>query len=164
MPRRYRYPRRAISVFSMKLKLLSHEAALVECGEMLDITHPRSSSLWLRAESTTSLPQNMVNVYRPMADEECLHLIKCNSLPNTQPYQVGHCRHPPYRASSGRCCDERTTVLVASVLKHRLPPLLKTDTRCIHQAIIEDENGRVYAEKYLRGQWQFRLHIPPLPG
>lgn len=72
----------------MKLhkKLLPHERKLLESLELINITHARSSSIWLEAKST-ELKDGYTNVYRPMGDTELLYLLNKNALPNTQPYQ-----------------------------------------------------------------------------
>lgn len=87
------------------LKLLPHELELVESGQLVDITHPDSSAIWLSTESSLRQDDSISLVYRPMGDIECHHLLTYAALPDTQPYQT----------------------------------------------IVEGEEGRIYAEKYLRG-------------
>ena len=85
-------------------RLLPHERTLYESGQLLNITHHGSSSIWLEAAST--IPEaDRTLVYRPMGDIEVRYLVENGELPDTQPYQ----------------------------------------------AIIEGENGRAYANKYLTG-------------
>ena len=68
--------------------LLPHEKKLLLDGELKNITHKGSSSIWLDAPSTEfSLVENITNVYRPMGDLELLFLLKHGILPDTQPYQ-----------------------------------------------------------------------------
>lgn len=86
-------------------RLLPHEKKLILSGELKNITHNNSSSIWL--ETSSSKPSiDYINVYRVMGDIELQYLMEHNNLPDTQPYQ----------------------------------------------AIMEDEKGRIYAEKYLNGQ------------
>eukprot|EP01097_Dermamoeba_algensis_P011062 TRINITY_DN8426_c0_g1_i1.p1 TRINITY_DN8426_c0_g1~~TRINITY_DN8426_c0_g1_i1.p1 ORF type:complete len:187 (-),score=28.64 TRINITY_DN8426_c0_g1_i1:93-653(-) len=112
-----------------KCKLADHEQKLLQSGELKNVSHLRSTSIWLEACSTDILELNrtrgnsscqendsekldiqvfdrMSVVYRPMGDQEIQHLVKHNQLPDTQPYQ----------------------------------------------AIIEGALGREYAEKYLTGK------------
>ena len=94
----------AVSITGWLKRLLPHERILYESGELLNITHHGSSSIWL--ESVSSVPTaDQTLVYRPMGDAEVRHLVEHGELPDTQPYQ----------------------------------------------AIIEGENGRSYANKYLTG-------------
>lgn len=87
------------------VNLFPHEQALVESGQLVDITHNGASSIWLSAESAQLNDETFTLVYRPMGDSECAHLLSHGVLPDTQPYQT----------------------------------------------IVEGEEGRAYAEKYLRG-------------
>uniref|UniRef100_A0A0G4GVS9 Uncharacterized protein n=1 Tax=Chromera velia CCMP2878 TaxID=1169474 RepID=A0A0G4GVS9_9ALVE len=93
---------------SKGVKLLAHERALLDEGQLSNVTHQGASSVWLHAESSSSseVPETHTRVYRPMGDEELGFLLQHGQLPPTQPYQ----------------------------------------------AIIEGDNGRVYAEKYLNGK------------
>ncbi|UJR24169.1 hypothetical protein I4U23_027135 [Adineta vaga] len=94
----------AVSINGYLKRLLPHELELYENGQLFNITHDGSSSIWLETYSSIPL-EDKINVYRPMGDQEILYLIENNQLPSTQPYQ----------------------------------------------AIIEGENGRIYANKYLNG-------------
>ena len=69
--------------------MLPHEEALFARGLLQDVTHARSSAVWLSAESRV-LPESSVFtvVYRPMGDEECRRLRADGVLPTTQPYQT----------------------------------------------------------------------------
>ena len=95
---------KAVPITGWLKRLLPHELALYNSGELLNITHHGSSSIWLEAPSS-SPPEGRINVYRPMGDAEARYLVEHGELPDTQPYQ----------------------------------------------AIIEGENGRLYANKYLTG-------------
>ncbi|CAF3725462.1 unnamed protein product [Adineta steineri] len=95
---------KAVPINGWLKRLLAHELALYNSGELQNITHHGSSSMWLETPSS-SPPPGRTNVYRPMGDIEILYLIEHRQLPDTQPYQ----------------------------------------------AIIEGENGRLYANKYLTG-------------
>ena len=74
---------------SIKL-LLAHERALLASGDLVNVTHEGSSSVWLHAESTpaSALADGMTLVYRPMGDAEVLHLLEHGGLPDSQPYQA----------------------------------------------------------------------------
>ena len=93
-----------VSISGWLKRLLPHERTLYESGQLLNITHHGSSSIWLEAASTIPEPDRTL-VYRPMGDIEVRFLVENGELPDTQPYQ----------------------------------------------AIIEGENGRSYANKYLTG-------------
>ena len=95
---------KAVPINGWLKRLLPHELALYNSGELQNITHHGSSSIWLEAPSS-STQDGQTNVYRPMGDTEVTHLVEHGELPDTQPYQ----------------------------------------------AIIEGENGRIYANKYLTG-------------
>jgi hypothetical protein len=93
------------------LKLLAHEQALLDAGELRDITHIGASSIWLSAPSADQHVHGLEErclVYRPMGDRECIFLLQHGTLPNSQPYQT----------------------------------------------IVRGDEGRRYAEKYLRGHKQ----------
>lgn len=93
------------------LKLLPHEQALLDAGELRDITHVGASSIWLSAPSADEHEQDLEElglVYRPMGDGECSFLLQHGTLPDSQPYQT----------------------------------------------IVRGDEGRRYAEKYLRGHKQ----------
>ena len=94
----------AVSITGWLKRLLPHERTLYESGQLLNVTHSGSSSIWLEAASTIASSDQTL-VYRPMGDTEVRYLVEHGELPNTQPYQ----------------------------------------------AIIEGENGRAYANKYLTG-------------
>jgi hypothetical protein len=96
--------RKAVPTTGWLKRLLPHELALYNSGEIQNITHHGSSSIWLESLSS-SPPPGRTNVYRPMGDTEVIYLVEHGELPDTQPYQ----------------------------------------------AIIEGENGRLYANKYLTG-------------
>lgn len=66
--------------------LLTHEKELLKCGQLTNITHFGSSSIWLSCPSSKS-ESDKINVYRVMGDIELFFLIKNNNLPNTQEYQ-----------------------------------------------------------------------------
>ena len=71
-----------------KVKLLPHEATLLEQGLLVDISHG-GSNIWLKGEAHEGLLSLMMTVvYRPMGDFEVLHLVKHGTLPSTQPYQA----------------------------------------------------------------------------
>jgi hypothetical protein len=95
----------AVPITGWLKRLLPHELALYNSGELQNITHHGSSSIWLEALSS-SPPAGRTNVYRPMVDREVTHLIEHGELPDGPSYQ----------------------------------------------AIIEDENGRLYADKWLTGK------------
>ena len=95
---------KAVPITGWLKRLLPHELALYNSGQLLNITHHGSSSMWLEAPSS-SPSEGRINVYRPMGDAEATYLVEHGELPDTQPYQ----------------------------------------------AIIEGENGRLYANKYLTG-------------
>jgi hypothetical protein len=95
---------KAVPITGWLKRLLPHELALYNSGELQNITHDGSSSIWLEALSSSPQPGH-TNVYRPMGDTEVTYLVEHGVLPDTQPYQ----------------------------------------------AIIEGENGRLYANKYLTG-------------
>jgi len=52
--------------------LLWYEKEMYEGGEVVNITHRGSSSLWLEAPSSVP-PPGFMNVYRPMGDLVCLY-------------------------------------------------------------------------------------------
>ena len=95
---------KAVPITGWLKRLLPHELALYNAGELQNITHHGSSSIWLEALSSTP-DAGRTNVYRPMGDLEVRYLVEHGELPDTQPYQ----------------------------------------------AIIEGDNGRLYANKYLTG-------------
>jgi hypothetical protein len=95
---------KAVPVTGWLKRLLPHELALYNSGELKNITHHGSSSIWLETLSSSPEP-GRINVYRPMGDTEVRYLVEHGELPDTQSYQ----------------------------------------------AIIEGENGRLYANKYLTG-------------
>jgi hypothetical protein len=69
-------------------KLLQpHERAMVESGELRNVTHHGASAIWLEAASKAPGPGRTL-VYRPMGDLEALHVVAHNQLPSTQPYQA----------------------------------------------------------------------------
>ena len=71
-----------------KVKLLPHEATLLEQGLLVDISHG-GSNIWLKGEAHEGLLSLMMTVvYEPMGDFEVLHLVKHGTLPSTQPYQA----------------------------------------------------------------------------
>jgi hypothetical protein len=63
---------------SKKPKLLDHEKELLSTKLLKDITHARSTSIWLHAESSCNL-ENYVNIYRVMGDKELLYLLQNKS-------------------------------------------------------------------------------------
>jgi hypothetical protein len=69
------------------MKLLPHEKALLHAGALVDVTHRRASSTWLRADSS-AVESGFVSVFRPMGDLELLFLLQHSQLPTTQPYQA----------------------------------------------------------------------------
>eukprot|EP00933_Yihiella_yeosuensis_P062723 TRINITY_DN656_c1_g1_i1.p1 TRINITY_DN656_c1_g1~~TRINITY_DN656_c1_g1_i1.p1 ORF type:complete len:186 (-),score=37.83 TRINITY_DN656_c1_g1_i1:151-708(-) len=71
-----------------KARLLPHEKSLLASGELEDITHGGSSSVWLSSPSSELEDLSMTLVYRPMGDTELLHLLNYSILPDTQPYQT----------------------------------------------------------------------------
>lgn len=96
--------KKAVPINGWLKRLLPHELSLYNSGQLLNITHHGSSSIWLECPSSLP-PAGQTNVYRPMGDREAIYLIEHGQLPDTQAYQ----------------------------------------------AIIEGENGRLYANKYLSG-------------
>ena len=70
--------------------LLAHERTLLASGDLVNVTHEGSSSVWLHAESTpaSALADGMTLVYRPMGDAEVLHLLEHGGLPDSQTYQA----------------------------------------------------------------------------
>eukprot|EP01060_Flectonema_neradi_P000611 TRINITY_DN10385_c0_g1_i1.p1 TRINITY_DN10385_c0_g1~~TRINITY_DN10385_c0_g1_i1.p1 ORF type:complete len:177 (+),score=21.28 TRINITY_DN10385_c0_g1_i1:39-569(+) len=70
-----------------KCKLLPHEQRLVSSGELKNVTHTGSSSIWLSGDSSQD-SKDQTRVYRPMGDIEVLELLKTGQLPSTQPYQA----------------------------------------------------------------------------
>lgn len=77
----------AESITPWRKSLLPHEQNLLEKGELQNVTHKGSSSLWLEAPSSTP-PDGKTLVYRPMGDLEVKYLLDNNQLPDTQPYQA----------------------------------------------------------------------------
>lgn len=83
-------------MFKMSKLLLPHERKLIERCELKNVTHLRSSSIWLEAPpletkdtkntKEISLQNNFTNVYRVMGDIELLYLLEHKKLPDTQPY------------------------------------------------------------------------------
>lgn len=72
-----------------KTKLLPHETALVAAGSLQDITHGKSSAIWLSADSTdVDEGSGQTTVYRHMGDPEVAYLLQHGTLPATQPYQT----------------------------------------------------------------------------
>jgi len=71
-----------------KIRLLPHEEALLGSGDLHNISHENASSIWLRADSLTDIPENNELCYRHMADVEFSSLLTTNQLPETQPYQT----------------------------------------------------------------------------
>lgn len=77
-----------------KVKLLPHETALLQSGQLVDVTHAGSTATWLWAESSTlnnnnnNEDSNRTLVYRHMGDPECAFLLQTGQLPSTQPYQT----------------------------------------------------------------------------
>jgi hypothetical protein len=89
-------------------RLLPHERELLDSGELIDVSHPRASSIWLKRGAGDPLGHSAANkdeaagaddrsngeaalrvrVYRPMGDAECAYLREHNQLPDTQPYQT----------------------------------------------------------------------------
>ena len=77
------------SIKKYKKYLKEHELQLLEKGELINITHKGSSSIWLEAsEKTKDLKNDETLVYRPVGDDELNYLLKNNQLPDTQPYQT----------------------------------------------------------------------------
>ena len=70
-----------------KVRLLPHEAALLQQGLLQNITHTNASSTWLVAACAESTPGRIL-CYRHMGDGECAFLLQYNQLPETQPYQT----------------------------------------------------------------------------
>jgi hypothetical protein len=70
--------------------LLRHERKLLASGELKNITHTRSSAIWLDAPSTLTSGSDakFTTVYRVMGDIELQYLLANSQLPNTQPYQA----------------------------------------------------------------------------
>ena len=79
----------AVPITGWLKRLLPHELALYNSGELQNITHDGSSSIWLEAPSS-SPPAGRINVYRPMGDTEATYLVEHGELPDTQPYQTLH--------------------------------------------------------------------------
>ena len=77
----------SVSITGWLKRLLPHELALYEAGDLQNMTHHGSSSLWLEAPSSVSQPGH-TNVYRPMGDIEVRYLLEHGELPDTQPYQA----------------------------------------------------------------------------
>eukprot|EP01080_Neovahlkampfia_damariscottae_P008648 gene8648-595_t len=76
------------SVKKFKKLLKKHEIDLLEKGELTNITHKGSSSVWLESEATKELKDDETLVYRPLGDNELMFLLQNNQLPDTQPYQT----------------------------------------------------------------------------
>lgn len=76
-----------VSIKPWLKRLLPHELALYNSGELQNVTHDRSSSIWLEAPSSVVSPGH-ATVYRPMGDFEIEYLIQHGQLPSTQPYQA----------------------------------------------------------------------------
>ncbi|CAF1624590.1 unnamed protein product [Rotaria magnacalcarata] len=102
---------KAVPINGWLKRLLPHERELYESGQLQNITHHGSSSIWLEAPSSLPQPEKTL-VYRPMGDTEVIYLVEHGELPATQSYQ----------------------------------------------AIIEDENGRLYSNKYLTGPKYVATH------
>lgn len=67
--------------------LLPHELKLLNEGKLINVTHPRSSSVVLAAPCVPVRPGRTL-VFRPMGDIELAFLIETGTLPATQPYQA----------------------------------------------------------------------------
>lgn len=70
-----------------KVRLLPHEARLLEQGALEDVSHAGARARWLFATSATAGPERAL-VYRHMGDVECAYLLEHDQLPSTQPYQT----------------------------------------------------------------------------
>ncbi len=79
--------RKAVPTTGWLKRLLPHELALYNSGEIQNITHHGSSSIWLESLSS-SPPPGRTDVYRPMGDTEVIYLVEHGELPDTQPYQA----------------------------------------------------------------------------
>eukprot|EP01132_Coremiostelium_polycephalum_P009176 gene9176-11248_t len=78
---------RAVAIGKGAKYLQAFDKTLLESGEIHNITHSGSSSVWLEASSSVP-PPGKINVYRPMGDLELNYLIANGHLPDTQPYQA----------------------------------------------------------------------------
>lgn len=78
---------KAVPITSWLKRLLPHERVLYESGELKNITHEGSSSIWLEAPSSSQKPGHTL-VYRPMGDVEVTYLVEHGELPATQSYQA----------------------------------------------------------------------------
>jgi hypothetical protein len=68
-------------------QLLPHELKLLECGQLVNVTHAKASSITLVAPCS-GVAEGRTLVYRPMGDEEVQFLVENGVLPDTQPYQA----------------------------------------------------------------------------
>ena len=113
--------------------LLDHERALLAAGALRDVTHPGATSIVLVADSADpakclaalrALPRSDLTlfakrpellsaglevVYRPVGDDELMHLLNYNQLPSTQPYQA-IMESEPGRAYAERYVDGTKSV------------------------------------------------------
>ena len=71
------------SLGKLSKALLAHERTLLESSLLSNVTHAKSTSVWLDAASTSEddLQPEQTRVYRPMGDDEILYLIQNNFLP-----------------------------------------------------------------------------------
>ncbi len=70
------------------VKLLwPHELALLAQGALVNVTHPKASSVVLLAPCTP-VAQGRAKLFRPVGDDELRFLVEHGVLPSTQPYQA----------------------------------------------------------------------------
>lgn len=77
----------SVPITSWLKRLLPDELTLYHSGDLQNITHHGSSSVWLESSSSVPRPGH-TNVYRPMGDIEVRYLLEYGELPDTQPYQA----------------------------------------------------------------------------
>ncbi len=152
----------------IKVKLLPHEKQLLDDHRLVDITHPKSSSKWLHADSSTP-PAGFINVYRVMGDMELLYLLEHQQLPSTQPYQAivegeeGR-RYMEKYLTGQKYVDTNPTTVVEFTIRQELKDRLFNMQHKIEDGVIsmglgdKAGNGLVYFnEELANGTSTFRI-------
>jgi hypothetical protein len=67
-----------------KIRLLPHQVELVEFGSLQNVTHVNASSIWLRADSLSNVPESYELCYR----EYCESYLLTNKYVDTYPSTV----------------------------------------------------------------------------
>jgi len=150
--------------------LLMHERSLLDNGDLVNITHNKSTSGWLVGQLTPVSPCDLTTtVYRPMGDIELMYLLEHKTLPTTQPYQAiiegatGFKYSGKYLNGAKKVDTSPTTIVEFVVPKDFLAHMLSIQSKVEDGAISVGLGGKagncigMFNELMSNGVIQFRI-------